>query len=186
MRLALVIYLLVLTPVAVFASESDEKNTRMICNEGVDICVAKKRKEYENRGTLGMLVHPISGELVQSSSAKWRVARIVPSGAAAEAGVEEGDLIVEWNRQVIPLDEVSYLDNALEAIKIDEVIEIKVLRENKPLSLQLKAQQPESITMEYWLLFYVHENYSEAEFEEYQRRIEEQMRGKAGQAPPSQ
>ena len=98
-----------------------------------------KSKGKVSRGWLGVLIQDVSRELAESFGMKKPggalVAKLLPDSPAAKAGVQVGDVIVEYNG--VPVDASSELPPLVGRTKIGTSTPIKVLRNGKTLALSV-------------------------------------------------
>ncbi|MCX8048960.1 MAG: Do family serine endopeptidase [Methylohalobius sp.] len=95
------------------------------------------------RGWLGVQIQDVTRELAESFGLSRPygalVAQIVASSPAAEAGVQIGDVIVEYDGQ--PIETSSMLPPLVGITPVGKVVPVKVVREGQVLSLQVKIGQ---------------------------------------------
>lgn len=161
--------ILLLVPASITAKDESER-----CEGGVEACVAEKREEWLLRGTVGMIIYPSEAE--DGAIEGWSVHQVIEGGAAHAAGVVAGDMIVEWEGFDVRKEGAQFLDRQLEAIQINDEVRITALREGVERAFSLIAEKPSPRAVEYWLLFYVHENFSEEEYEAYRAEVQEKLR----------
>jgi len=91
------------------------------------------------RGWLGVVIQGITPELAESfeldSEKGALVSRVLPDGPAKIAGIERGDVIVEFNKD--PIDEWRDLPRAVAATPVDEAVQVVVVREGKRKKLSV-------------------------------------------------
>ncbi len=139
----------------------------------VEDCVDTKRTEFQTRGTVGMLIHPLA--VSAEGYGHWRIRQIMPDGPADVAGLEPEDVMLTWNGKPLPPDNDSGMTALLRALEIDDEVEIEVARGEQRLSIKLVAEGPSAQAIEYWLLLFVQENYSEEEFLAYEAAVEQRL-----------
>jgi serine protease Do len=85
------------------------------------------------RGYLGVVIQNVTGELAErfglKSTAGVLISEIKPDSAAARAGLEVGDVVVELNGK--PIEDVNQLRNAVAASKPGTKVSLTVLRDGK-------------------------------------------------------
>lgn len=98
-----------------------------------------KSKGFVERGWLGVLIQPVTRELAQNFGLDRPVgalvAQVTPDSPAAKAGVEVGDIILEFDGQGV--DESPQLPAMVAATAPGTEVELEVLREGKRRSLDL-------------------------------------------------
>lgn len=161
---------LMLTVVSSFAETVVET-----CEEDVDSCVARMRKAFDNRGTLGLLVIAPDKAPDDGTEIRWTVGGVLPGGAADQAGLKTDDVITAWNGQSLPR---GVPEHFLRQVEIGQTLEISVDRNGKALDFSMVAKEPTDETMEAWLMAYVYANFSREVFEDYRARTEKRR------APP--
>jgi serine protease Do len=91
------------------------------------------------RGWLGIMIQDVTEELASGFGVHERegvlVANVMPSGPAEAAGMKIGDVIVDFGGA--PIKESPDLQRRVAAITPGQQIEIKVVREGKPLPLRV-------------------------------------------------
>ncbi len=97
------------------------------------------------RGWLGVAVQPLTPELAQSLGAKGTagavVASIYPKSPAAAAGLQQGDLIVAFDRA--PVDDYHHLQRLVADSEVGKNVTLGVLRKKQPLDVTVKiAEMP--------------------------------------------
>ena len=99
-----------------------------------------------SRGWLGVYIQAIdadTAELMGLESKKGAlVSKVDPSGPAAEAGVQRGDVIVEFNGE--PVDEMDELPKLVAAAPVGSKARIKVVRKGKEKSLSVQLGELET------------------------------------------
>ncbi len=142
------------------------------CTQGLEQCVAEKRQQFQERGTLGIQIRPTAEA---AAVAGWQTCQLLAAGPAAEAGIEPGDLIVEWDGQSTATMDEKVMENRLQSIKIGAEVSLTILREDKTHTITLEAARPDPMMIEAWLLTYVYDNFTEAEFRAYEARMTERI-----------
>jgi serine protease Do len=115
------------------------------------------------RGWLGVLIQDVTRDLAESfgmqKPAGALVAKVLPKGPAAAAGIQPGDVVVEFNGKVIDLS--SDLPPMVGSTKVGEKVPVKVIRKGQSLAfnveigelpkeeeLKLAAAEPEDVATE--------------------------------------
>ena len=105
----------------------------------MDVTEQLKSKGKVARGWLGVLIQDVTRELAESFGMSKPggalVAKLLPDSPAAKAGVQVGDVIVEYNGT--PVESSSELPPLVGRTKIGTSTPIKVLRNGKTLSLSV-------------------------------------------------
>jgi len=68
-----------------------------------------------------------------------KFADVRPNSPAAKAGLQPGDLLVQFGDK--PINNLYDFTDALRRSKVGDVVEVKVLRDGKPISAQVKLEQ---------------------------------------------
>ncbi len=95
------------------------------------------------RGWLGVSIQPLSPELAREFGAKdvkgVLVNEVVPDSPAAKAGVQRGDILIEFDGK--KMEGPGDLQRAVGLFAPDQAAKLKVWREQKELSLEVKIGQ---------------------------------------------
>jgi serine protease Do len=95
------------------------------------------------RGWIGVAVQSITPEIAQAFGLKDTggalVSEVVPGGPAENAGIKRGDVIVFFNGKGIA--NMPDLPRIVAETPVDKTVNIKVIREKKELSLQIKTAE---------------------------------------------
>lgn len=135
-------------------------------------CLAEKRQEFKNRGTLGLGLHPKA----DGDTTTWTVHRLVAGGAAEKGGLERGDILLGWNREPPSTPEnPDKLEALVEALKVGEDVEMQVLRGLETLTFTLTPQAADEDTMEYWLQYFAKEHFDKPTAGQYEREAERRL-----------
>ncbi len=96
-----------------------------------------------HRGRIGVVMQPLTPDLAESlglPNAKGAlVVQLEDKGPAQKAGMQEGDLIVEFNGT--PIGDSNDLSRAVANTKPNSKVNIKVMRNGKPVDLSLKVAE---------------------------------------------
>ena len=97
------------------------------------------------RGWLGVAVQPITPELAQSLGAKGTAGAVIastyPKSPAADAGLQQGDLIVSFDRT--PVEDYHHLQRLVAESEVGKTVTLGVLRKKQPLDVTAKiAEMP--------------------------------------------
>jgi S1-C subfamily serine protease len=68
-----------------------------------------------------------------------KFADVRPNSPAAKAGLQPGDVLVEFAAK--PINNLYDFTDALRRSKVGDVVEVKVMRDGKPISAQVKLEQ---------------------------------------------
>ncbi len=108
-------------------------------NLAKDILPQLKEKGKVTRGWLGVMIQKVTPELAKSFGLEKPrgalVSDIIEGSPAEKAGIMKGDIILEFNR--IPIKEWNELPAIVARTPPGKVVEIKILRQNKEMSLHV-------------------------------------------------
>jgi len=109
----------------------------------MDVVQQLKTSGKVTRGWLGVLIQDVTRELAESfGMAQPRgalVARVMPDGPAAKAGIEAGDVILRFNGEDIVYS--SDLPPRVGRTAVGRKVEVDILRAGKPKTLRLAVEQ---------------------------------------------
>jgi len=95
------------------------------------------------RGWLGVAVQPLTPELAQSLGANGTagavVASIYPKSPAADAGLQQGDLIVAFDRT--PVEDYHHLQRLVAESEAGKSVTLGVLRKKQPVDVTAKIAE---------------------------------------------
>jgi Do/DeqQ family serine protease len=95
------------------------------------------------RGWLGVAVQPLTPELGQSLGAKGTagavVASIYPKSPAAAAGLQQGDLIVAFDRTLV--EDYHHLQRLVAESEVGKSVKLGVLRKKQPMDVTVKVAE---------------------------------------------
>ena len=93
--------------------------------------------------TLGVLVSDLPNAVLDEAGLGYgvRVERVQPDSAAAEAGIQDGDLIIEFAGS--PVYSVHRLRWLVHRAEPDASLEIKLVRDNQPVTVNATLKEPE-------------------------------------------
>jgi serine protease Do len=95
------------------------------------------------RGWMGVVIQRITPELAESFKLEERkgalVSKVEPGGPAAKAGIQRGDVIVEFNGK--PVDEMEELPRLVAAATVGSKAQVTVLREGKRRELEVPIER---------------------------------------------
>ncbi len=110
-------------------------------NVAKEVVAQLKQKGKVTRGGIGVYVQKMTPDLAKSfgltESKGALVADVLPGGAAEAAGIKRGDIIVMFNGKGI--DEMNELPRIVASTPVGKEVEVRVLRDGKPLTLRLKV-----------------------------------------------
>ena len=119
-------------------------------NMAKEIAPQLQKKGHVTRGLLGVSIQDVTPELAKSFGLKERkgalVAGLVPGGPAERAGLETGDVIVEFDGR--PVADSKELPRIVAATPVGKAVTVKLLRDGKNLERQVKVGQMEEETPE--------------------------------------
>jgi serine protease Do len=108
-----------------------------------------KEKGKVTRGWLGVMIQKVTPDLAKSFNLKEESGALVgdvTAGSPAEkAGIKPGDIIVEFDGKTIK--EMSELPRLVAAVPVGKTVDVKVLREGKPLVFKVQIQELEDRKM---------------------------------------
>jgi serine protease Do len=117
-------------------------------NMAKDILPALRASGHVTRGWLGVLIQKITPELAESFGLEddrgALVSRVDPAGPAADAGIERGDVIVEFDGTAIA--SMEELPRVVAATPVGKPVDVVVQREGKKKTVSVKIgelDQPE-------------------------------------------
>jgi serine protease Do len=112
-------------------------------NVAKDILPQLKSSGKVRRGWLGVAIQPLTSDLQESFKLSDRngalVARVDPKSPAAEAGLQRGDVIVEFDGR--PVKEMAELPRIVGTTPIGKTCEVVVMREGKRKTFQVKVSE---------------------------------------------
>jgi len=116
-------------------------------NMAKDILPQLRASGHVTRGWLGVVIQHITPELADSfgltDKAGALVSKIDPKGPAADAGLQRGDVIVEFDGK--PIKQMDELPRLVAATPIGKTCELVALRDGKRKSFEVKVGElPES------------------------------------------
>jgi Do/DeqQ family serine protease len=95
------------------------------------------------RGWLGVAVQPLTPELAQSLGAKGTsgavVATIYAGSPAAEAGLQQGDLIVRFGGTKV--EDYQHLQRLVAETEVGKTVALEILRKQRPLHVKLQITE---------------------------------------------
>jgi serine protease Do len=117
-------------------------------NMAKDVLPQLRASGHVTRGWLGVLIQKITPELAESFGLEddkgALVSRVDPSGPASEAGLERGDVIIEFDGETI--DSMEALPRKVAATPVGKKVDVVVLRDGKRKKVAVRIgelQEPE-------------------------------------------
>lgn len=93
------------------------------------------------RGWLGVLIQPVNRDLAESFGldrpSGALVSQVFPGSPAEQAGLREGDIIIEFNGKQIDLS--SHLPHVVGRTKVDTEVDVVVMRDREKQTIKLKV-----------------------------------------------
>ncbi len=120
-------------------------------NTASDVIPQLKNKGQVTRGWLGVSIQDVTPELAKSFGLKEKkgalVADVVKDGPADKAGIERGDVVVEFDGKEIA--ESKDLPRIVAAVPVGKNVTIKLLKNGKMMSKEVRIAQMEETTTEF-------------------------------------
>jgi serine protease Do len=115
-------------------------------NEAKTVLPQLEATGHVTRGWLGVSIQAISGDLAKAmrlqNTEGALVAQVMPDSPASKAGLQAGDVIMEYEGH--PIAKASDLPRLVAATPVGKTATVQVLRDGKPLKLSLQvAAMPE-------------------------------------------
>jgi serine protease Do len=121
-------------------------------NMAKDILPQLRAKGHVTRGWLGVVIQRITPDISEhfdlEDEAGALVSRVMPGGPAEEAGIEHGDVIVEFDGQAI--EDWNDLPRVVARTPVGKKVEVTVLRQGKRKELKAKIavlEEPEATAL---------------------------------------
>jgi serine protease Do len=106
-----------------------------------DVVAQLKSKGHVDRGWLGVVIQPVDKDLANSfnlgSARGALVAQLEPGGPADEAGIQVGDIILEFNG--VTIDSSNELPHVVGSTSPGQKVPVEVLREGKIKKLTVEV-----------------------------------------------
>jgi serine protease Do len=119
-------------------------------NMAKEIAVQLREKGRVIRGLLGVNIQDVTPELAKSFGLQEGkgalVAQVVPGGPAEKAGITQGDVIVEFDGRKVA--DSKDLPRIVAATPVGKTVTVKVLRDGKEVSQQVKVAEMEEAVAE--------------------------------------
>ncbi len=114
-------------------------------NMAKEIMPQLKDKGKVTRGWIGVSIQDITPELAKSFGLKERkgalVSQVVKDGPADKAGIQQGDVIIEFDRKVI--NESKDLPRIVASITVGKPVTVRILRNGNAMTKDLKVGEME-------------------------------------------
>jgi serine protease Do len=118
-------------------------------NTAKELISQLKDKGKVTRGWLGVMIQKVTPDLAKAFNLKEESGALVgdvTAGSPAEkAGIKPGDIIIEFEGKTIK--EMNELPRLVAAVPVGKTVEVKVLREGKPLVFKVQIQEMEDKKM---------------------------------------
>ena len=118
-------------------------------NTAKDLISQLKDKGKVTRGWLGVMIQKVTPDLAKAFNLKEESGALVgdvTAGSPAEkAGIKPGDIIIEFEGKTIK--EMNELPRLVASVPVGKTVEVKVLREGKPLVFKVQIQEMEDKKM---------------------------------------
>ena len=97
------------------------------------------------RGRLGVYIQDLTSELAQALGIDITrgavIAQVIPGSPAEQAGLEEGDVVIEVNGNAT--EGAADLRNAVGLLRVGEEVKLRIIRQGKERTVRAKIEQPE-------------------------------------------
>jgi serine protease Do len=114
-------------------------------NMAKEIVPQLEKRGHVTRGWLGVSIQEVTPALAKSLGMKGEkgalVAQVVPGGPAEKAGIEQGDVIAEFDGKEI--NSSSDLPRIVASTPVDKAVTLKVVRNSKAMDIQVKVGEME-------------------------------------------
>jgi len=134
------------------------------CGKPLDVCVAEKTLLYQSRGVLGF-AWSLRDDVIG-------VCGLPPGYPAAAAGVQLGDVLLELDGRSLAEPSQETMDGIVGAIKIGQVVPLRVRRGGQELTLTITAGKPDEKVIQAWIANHLRAEHDAADLREYLRRLE--------------
>ena len=118
-------------------------------NTAKELISQLKDRGKVTRGWLGVMIQKVTPDLAKAFNLKEESGALVgdvTAGSPAEkAGIKPGDIIIEFEGKTIK--EMNDLPRLVAAVPVGKTVEVKVLREGKPLVFKVQIQEMEDKKM---------------------------------------
>ena len=114
-------------------------------NMAKEIAPQLQKRGHVTRGLLGVTIQDVTPELAKSLGLKESkgalVSQVVPGGPADKAGIEQGDVIVNFDGQ--PVGDSKDLPRIVASTPVGKTVTVKLLRDGKEVERQAKVGEME-------------------------------------------
>ncbi|MCX5821414.1 MAG: DegQ family serine endoprotease [Deltaproteobacteria bacterium] len=114
-------------------------------NMAKEIAPQLQKRGHVTRGLLGVSIQDVTPELAKSLGLKDSkgalVSQVVPGGPAEKAGLEQGDVIVNFDGR--PVDNSKDLPRIVASTPVGKTVTVKLLRDGKEVERQTKVGEME-------------------------------------------
>jgi serine protease Do len=114
-------------------------------NMAKEIAPQLQKRGHVTRGLLGVAIQDVTPELAKSLGLKESrgalVSQVVPGGPADKAGIEQGDVIVNFDGR--PVGDSKELPRIVAATTVGKAVTVKLLRDGKEIERQTKVGEME-------------------------------------------
>jgi serine protease Do len=119
-------------------------------NMAKEIAIQLQKKGHVTRGLLGVSIQDVTPELAKSFGLKENrgalVAQVVSGGPAEKGGIEQGDVIMEFDGKKVA--DSKDLPRIVAATPVGKTVTVKVLRDGKEVDRPVKVGEMEEATAE--------------------------------------
>ena len=114
-------------------------------NMAKEIAPQLQKRGHVTRGLLGVSIQDMTPELAKSLGLKESkgalVSQVVPGGSAEKAGIEQGDVVVNFDGQ--PVGDSKELPRLVASTPVGKTVTVKLRRDGKEISRQAKIGEME-------------------------------------------
>jgi serine protease Do len=114
-------------------------------NMAKEILPQLRAQGHVTRGWLGVVIQPVTPELKEHLDLEETrgalVSRVIPDGPAADAGIERGDVIVEFDGR--PIDDWNELPRVVAATPVEKKVKVVVMHEGRRKSHRVRVGELE-------------------------------------------
>ena len=114
-------------------------------NMAKEIAPQLQKRGHVTRGLLGVAIQDVTPELAKSLGLKESkgalVSQVVPGGPADKAGIEQGDVIVNFDGRTV--DDSKDLPRIVASTPVGKTVTVKLLRDGKEVERQAKVGEME-------------------------------------------
>jgi serine protease Do len=114
-------------------------------NTAKEIAPQLQKRGHVTRGLLGVAIQDVTPELAKSLGLKDSkgalVSQVVPGGSAEKAGIEQGDVIVNFDGR--PVGDSKELPRIVASTTVGKTVTVKLLRDGKEIERQARIGEME-------------------------------------------